>query len=60
MVVDTSVFVAILDDEPEADAFAAVLRSMHDLMISAFTLFECRTILHRRYPPRSCGRAIAR
>ena len=42
---DTSVLVAIMLDEPEADAFKAVLRQEPTIIIGWPTLFEVRTVL---------------
>lgn len=44
MVIDTSALVAILQDEPEADAFAELLARADDPLISAATLFECSMV----------------
>lgn len=47
MVIDTSALVAILQDEPEADAFADLLADATDPLISAATLFECSMVQAR-------------
>lgn len=44
MVVDTSALVAILREEPEAEAFADLLARAADPLISAATLFECSMV----------------
>jgi ribonuclease VapC len=44
MVVDTSALVAILQGEPEANAFADLLAHAADPLISAATLFECSIV----------------
>lgn len=48
MVIDTSALVAILRDEPEADAFADLLARAADPLISAATLFECAMVQAKR------------
>jgi len=47
MVIDTSALVAILQDEPEADAFSNLLARATDPLISAATLFECSMVQAR-------------
>lgn len=44
MVIDTSALVAILRDEPEADAFADLLARATDPLVSAATLVECAIV----------------
>lgn len=48
MVVDTSAIVAIVAGEPDAHRYRTALKQHLDLVMSAFTVFECRTVLHRR------------
>lgn len=45
---DTSVLVAIMLDEPEAEAFKAVLRQEPAILIGWPTLFETRTVLNAK------------
>jgi len=49
VVLDTSAIVAFLRGEPEADAIEAVLHQAEELTMSAFTLFETRTVLLLRF-----------
>jgi ribonuclease VapC len=51
MVVDTSAFIALVAKEPEEGRIKALLRDARSLSMSAVNLFECRTVLHRRFPP---------
>lgn len=46
--VDTSALMAILLNEPEADACIAALENAHDLMISAGTVAEALIVAARR------------
>lgn len=48
MVVDSSAFVAILTGEPERDAFIDAITTSDVRLVSAFNLFETRTVLLRR------------
>jgi len=48
IVLDTSALMALLLDEPEAEAVAACLASDEDLTISAGTLAEARIVAARR------------
>lgn len=48
IVIDTSAIFAIMASEPEAIEIRRVLKTDPELAISAFTVFECRTVLHRR------------
>jgi ribonuclease VapC len=50
IVIDTSAVFAIMANEPEAAEIRRVLKAHADLAMSAFTVFECRTVLHRRLP----------
>ena len=50
IVIDTSAVFAIMATEPEAAEIRRVLKAHTDLAMSAFTVFECRTVLHRRLP----------
>ena len=50
IVIDTSAVFAIMANEPEAAEIRRVLKAHTDLAMSAFTVFECRTVLHRRLP----------
>lgn len=45
MIVDTSVIVAILRNEPEADAFLATMRSANRVCIASPTYLECCLVL---------------
>ena len=49
MVVDTSALVAFLLDEPEADPIRDAMAAAERRLISAVTLFECRTVLWTRF-----------
>ena len=49
IVVDTSAIVAIIAQEPEAPAFRSAIKQNLQLAMSAFTVLECRTVLHRRF-----------
>lgn len=49
MVIDTSAVVASLNAEPDADRFRAALKSAAECVMSAFTVFECRTVLGMRF-----------
>lgn len=49
IVVDTSALVAILGDEPEADAFSAVLSRQRHVSISAGTALEADIVIHARW-----------
>lgn len=52
VVVDTSVLVAVVSGEPDAEAFAAVLASRAgDLLISAATLLEAGMVVEGRHGP---------
>ena len=44
IVVDTSAIVAIIAQEPEASAFRSAIKQNLQLAMSAFTVFECRTV----------------
>lgn len=48
MVVDTSALMAILLDEPEADACIAALEAEEELLISAGTVAEALIVANRR------------
>jgi ribonuclease VapC len=49
IVLDSSALVAILRDEPDAPIFRDIIADAMGLAISAFTLFECRTVLWGRF-----------
>ena len=49
MAVDTSALMAILLDEPDADACAAALEAEDDLLISAGTVAEALIVAARRH-----------
>lgn len=51
MVVDSSALVAILTREPERDRFIDAITDAAERLLSAFNLFETRTVLHRRAGP---------
>lgn len=51
LVVDTSAVVAFLRSEPEADAIETALTEADGIHISAFTVFEARVVLARRFGP---------
>ena len=53
MVIDTSAVIAFLRSEPEADRVEALLERAPELRMSAFTAFECRTVLHLRFGVRA-------
>ena len=55
MVVDTSAVFAIMAREPDADRYRGALKGQADLFMSAFTVFECRTVIHRRLSPSLLG-----
>ena len=48
IVIDTSAIFAIMAREPEAAEMRRALNEDPKLAMSAFTVFECRTVLHRR------------
>ena len=48
MVLDSSALVPILTAEPERDRFIEAITAADDRIMSAFTLFETRTVLLRR------------
>jgi ribonuclease VapC len=48
MVVDTSALIAILKNEPERDRFIEAIGEADERLMSAFNLFEARTVLFRR------------
>jgi len=50
IVVDTSAIIAILADEPERHAFQELIGTTQDILISAFTVFECSTVIRSRFP----------
>lgn len=45
MVIDTSAFIAILTEEPDADVFHAALKAASECAMSAFNSFEGRVVL---------------
>ncbi|HYD69214.1 type II toxin-antitoxin system VapC family toxin [Azospirillum sp.] len=49
MVVDTSAIIAFLRNEPEAERIEEALEAASECRMSAMTLFECRTVLVRRF-----------
>lgn len=49
MVIDTSAVVGFLRDEPEANAIRDAMIAAERRCISAFNLFECRTVLWTRF-----------
>ena len=53
MVIDTSAIIAFLRAEPEADDIEALLDRTAGLLMSAFTAFECRVVLHTRFGPQA-------
>ena len=53
MVIDTSAIIAFLRNEPEAGAIEELLDSTPNAMMSAFTAFECRVVLHTRFGSRA-------
>ncbi|RAU21753.1 VapC toxin family PIN domain ribonuclease [Paramagnetospirillum kuznetsovii] len=55
MVIDTSAIMAFLLNEPEAEWIESTLAAADGCLLSAFTLFECRTVLLRRLGPASLG-----
>ena len=48
IVIDTSAIFAIMAREPEAAEMRRALKQEPELAMSAFTVFECRTVLLRR------------
>jgi ribonuclease VapC len=56
--IDTSALVAILLDEPEADACIAALAGEDDLLISAGTMAEALIVAARRNVGQEMGRLI--
>jgi ribonuclease VapC len=52
MILDTSVFVAILKEEPEAAAFSVLLESAQILRISSATYFEASVVIDGMRNPR--------
>lgn len=51
MIVDSSVLIAILRDEPERVAFSAILQAEQNLSISAGTYLETSIVLDNRLDP---------
>ena len=51
MVLDSSAIVAILKGEPERDRFIDAIAEAGEWLLSAFNLFETRTVLLRRGGP---------
>jgi ribonuclease VapC len=51
LILDTSALVAILAEEPEADAFAEAIRNADQPMISALTVLEFRIVMLGRRGP---------
>ncbi|MBL8705811.1 MAG: type II toxin-antitoxin system VapC family toxin [Rhodospirillales bacterium] len=49
MIVDSSAIIALLRDEPEAQRVMSALASASVRRMSAFSLFESRVVLGRRY-----------
>ena len=45
MILDTSVVIAILKDEPEADSFSVILEATHLVRISAANYFESSLVI---------------
>ena len=56
MVLDTSVFLALLNREPEADNFAAAIEEAESILVSASTYVEAGIIVTRRFGEK--GRAF--
>ena len=48
MVVDTSALLAIIQKEPECEAFLTAIRAADRVFISAVTILEAGTVLHAR------------
>jgi ribonuclease VapC len=48
IVVDTSALLAIIQKEPECDAFLQSIRDAERVFVSAFTMFEANVVLHAR------------
>lgn len=59
MIVDTSAIMAIVKDEPEAQAFATLLASSPVNRISAATLVETSIVIDRSLPASAHGRLDA-
>jgi ribonuclease VapC len=55
MVVDTSAIFAVIAREPDAERYRDALKGQVDLFMSAVTVFECRTVVHRRLSPSLLG-----
>ncbi len=55
MVVDTSILVAILTGEPEAEAFTRILEANSDLRFSAASLVEATAVMLGRGGERAVG-----
>jgi ribonuclease VapC len=51
MVIDTSAIVALLFDQPDADAYEAAIANAEAACMSAVTALECSIVLERRYGP---------
>tara|TARA_B100000315_G_scaffold254026_1_gene294157 strand:+ start:315 stop:710 length:396 start_codon:yes stop_codon:yes gene_type:complete len=49
MIVDTSAIVAFLAAEPEASQFRTAIARSSVCRMSAFNVFECRTVIGRRF-----------
>ena len=55
MVIDTSAIIAFLRGEPEAETIEELLDSTAGSLMSAFTAFECRVVLHTRFGARAAA-----
>jgi ribonuclease VapC len=55
IVLDTSAIYALLIKEPEADQMEAIIGSAPRRILSAFTAFETRTVIWRRFGLRYVG-----
>ncbi|HEX4319359.1 MAG TPA: type II toxin-antitoxin system VapC family toxin [Acidobacteriaceae bacterium] len=56
MILDTSVFIAIIKEEPEAAGFAGLLEATDELRISAATYLESSIVLDRMKNPKLSAR----
>jgi len=56
MIVDSSALVAILRDEPEAQAFSEMIEKAQSIRISAGTLFEASMVADKFHDPKVSAR----
>ena len=55
LVLDSSALVAIIEGEPEAEAFVTIIEAADALLIAAPTVFETMIVMVRRHGPGGIG-----